>query len=83
MVAVVEPPEQDLSLVHNTVVLGTGQGEEHIQELGGTLQEAVHIVVGVAVAGGTAAEDKLKAAEDRAWVAAAGKLQLVVAVDKA
>ena len=83
MVVVDEPPEQGLSLVRNTVVLGTDQGEEHILVLGHTQQVAVHIVeVGVA-AGGMVVADKLQAAGDMAWVAVVGKVQLVVAVDKA
>ena len=78
-----EPPEQGLSLVRNTVVLGTDQGEEHILVLGHTQQVAVHIVeVGVA-AGGMVVADKLQAAGDMAWAAVVGKVQLVVAVDKA
>ena len=83
MVVVDEPPEQGLSLVHNTVVFGTDQGEEHILVLGHTQQVAVHIVeVGVA-AGGMVAADKPQAAGDMAWAAVVGKVQLVVAVDKA
>lgn len=83
MVVAAEPPEQGLSLVHNTVVLGTGQGEEHILELGHTQQVGVHIVVVAVVAGGMVVADMPQAAEGTAWAAVVGKVRVVAVVDMA